>query len=85
MQISLFLAENSLLPKIISLLSCVGNLLRSDCSTGVFRLQIVSENFEIAKFPVNFPVSRELPVETGSYLTAHTTTQSSQTPQFAFD
>ena len=28
---------------------------------------------EIAKFPVNYPVSREISVETGSYLTAHTT------------
>jgi hypothetical protein len=31
---------------------------------------------EIGKFPVIFPVSRELPVETGSHMTAHTTIQS---------
>jgi hypothetical protein len=31
------------------------------------------------KIPVNFPVSRELQVETGSYLTAYTTIQSYQT------
>ena len=37
---------------------------------------------EIVKFPVNFPDSRELQVETGSYLTAHTTIQSHQTPDF---
>ena len=75
-QISLFLLEFSLLPKIISLLIFAGNLLRNGCGTGVFRLQIASKSVEIAKFPVNFPVSRELQVETGSYLTAHTTTQS---------
>jgi hypothetical protein len=71
-----FLLEFSLLPKIISLLIFAGNLLRNGCGTGVFRLQIASKSVEIAKFPVNFPVSRELQVETGSYLTAHTTIQS---------
>ena len=34
------------------------------------------------KYPVKFPVSRELQVETGSHLTAHTTTQSPQTTYF---
>jgi hypothetical protein len=73
LQISLFLPEFSLLPKIISLLIRVGNLLRNGCGTGVFRSEMASKSVEIAKFPVNFPVSRELQVETGSYLTAHTT------------
>jgi hypothetical protein len=31
------------------------------------------QSVEIAKYPVIFPVSREKQVETGSYLTAHTT------------
>jgi hypothetical protein len=33
----------------------------------------------MAKFPVNFPVSRELLVETGSHMAAHTTSQSRRT------
>ena len=79
LQISLFLPEISLLPKIISLLIFVGNLLRSGCGTGAFASEIASKSLEIAKFPVNFPVTRELQVETGSYLTAHTTIQSYET------
>jgi hypothetical protein len=79
LQISLFLPEISLLPKIISLLIFAGNLPRSGCGTGAFRSEIASKSVEIAKFPVNFPVSRELQVETGSYLTAHTTIQSYET------
>jgi hypothetical protein len=39
----------------------------------------------MAKFPVNYPVSRESHVETGSYLTAHTTIQSLQTTDFRGD
>jgi hypothetical protein len=38
-----------------------------------FCQEIASNTAEIAKFPVNYPVSRELQAETGSYLTAHTT------------
>jgi hypothetical protein len=79
---SLFLPEVSLLPKKISLLIFAGNLPRSGCGTGVFHSEIASKSVEIAKFPVNFPVSRELQVETGSYLTAHTTTQPLQTARF---
>jgi hypothetical protein len=85
LQISLFLPEISLLSKIISLLIFAGNLLRSRCGTGAFRLHIASKSVEIAEFPVNFPVSRELQVETGSYLTAHTTIQSPQTARFSRD
>ena len=72
-------SEISLLPKIISLLIFVGNLLRSGCGTGAFCSEIASKSPEIAKFPVNFPVSRKLQAETGSYLTAHTTIQSYET------
>jgi hypothetical protein len=75
-KISLFLPEISLLPKIFSLLICVGNLPKSGCGTGVFRTEIASRIPKTAKFPVNFPDSRELQVETGSYLAAHTTTHS---------
>ena len=75
-KISLFLPEISLLPKIFSLLICVGNLPRSGCGTGGFRTDFASKSPKIAKFPVNFPVSRELQVETGSYPAAHTTTHS---------
>jgi len=60
-------------------------LLGSGCGTGAFRSEIASKSPEIAKFPVNFPVSRELQVETGSYLTAHTTTQSSRTAETVAD
>jgi hypothetical protein len=85
LQISLFLPKTSLLSKIISLLIFVGNLPRSGCGTGVFRSEIASKSVEITKFPVNFPVSRELQVETGSYLTAPTTIQSFQTADFRVD
>jgi hypothetical protein len=39
----------------------------------LFHYEPTSKGREIAKFPVDFPVTRELPMETGSYLTAHTT------------
>ena len=84
-EISLFVRKISLLPKIISLLIPAGNLPRSGCGTGVFRSGIASKSVEIAKFPVNFPVSRELQVETGSYLTAHTTIQSARTAETIAD
>jgi hypothetical protein len=54
---------------------------RSGCGTGVFRTEIACKSVEIAKFPV----SRELQVETDSYLTAHTTIQSDQTAHFVGD
>src|SRR5258705_10215594 len=60
-QISLFLPENSLFFKIFSLLICVGNCSRSGCSTAVSCYEIDSQSPRIAKFPVKFPVSRELP------------------------
>jgi hypothetical protein len=66
----------SLLFKKLSLLFFLGNFIRSSCGTRASQWKIASKSPEIAKFPVNFPVSRELQVETGSYLTAHTTTQS---------
>jgi hypothetical protein len=78
-QISLFGPEISLLTKIISLLIFAGKLPENRCGTGVSRTDIASKGPEIAKFPVNFPVSRELRAETGSYPTACTTIQSPQT------
>jgi hypothetical protein len=74
---SLIPAKNSLFLEIFSLLVCVGNYARSDCGAAVSCNEIGLGSPEIAKFPVLFPVSRELPPQTGSYLTAHTTTQSS--------
>jgi hypothetical protein len=82
LQISLFLPEISLLPKIISLLIFAGNLLRSACGTVAFCTDTACKSPETTKFPVNFPVSRELQVETGSYLTAHTTKLSRTYRQF---
>jgi hypothetical protein len=73
LQISLLLPEISLLSKIVSLLIVAGNLPGNRCGTGAFRTDVASKSPEIAKIPVNFPVSRELQAETGSYLTAHTT------------
>jgi hypothetical protein len=81
-QISLFPPEISLLPKIISLLIFAGNLPGNRCGTGAFHPDIATKSLGIAKFPVKFPVSRELPPETGSYLTAHTTIQPLQTKYF---
>jgi hypothetical protein len=53
------------------------NFLREFCEKSLrhsgFSLKTYLKSREIAKFPVNFPVTRELPMETGSYLTAHTT------------
>jgi hypothetical protein len=46
-----------------------------------FCQEIASNTAEIAKFPVNYPVSRELQAETCSYLTAHTTIQSARTAE----
>jgi hypothetical protein len=66
MQISLFGPEISLLPKIVFLLIFAGKLPGNRCGTGVFRTDIASKSLEIAKFPANFPVSRELQAETGS-------------------
>jgi hypothetical protein len=82
---SLIPTKNSLFLEIFSLLIFAGNLPRSGCGTGVFCSEIACKSVEIAKFPVNFPVSRELQVETGSYLTAHTTIQSPQTARFPHD
>jgi hypothetical protein len=70
---SLIPAKNSLFFEIFSLLIWVGNCAKSDCGAAVSCYEIGPGSPEIAKFPVNFPVSRELQVETGSYLTAHTT------------
>jgi hypothetical protein len=81
MQISLFGPEICLLPKIISLLIFAGKLPENRCGTGAFRIESASKSPEIA----NFPVSRELRAETGSYLTAHTTIQSPQTARFRYD
>jgi hypothetical protein len=60
-------------------------LLGSGCSTGAFGFQIGSKGVEIAKFPVNFPVSKGIGGGDGSYLTAHTTIQSHQTADFQAD
>ena len=46
---------------------------KSRCGAAVSCYEIGPGSPEIAKFPVKFPVSREIAVETGSYLTAHTT------------
>jgi hypothetical protein len=37
---------------------------------------------DLTGIPVSFPVYREFALETGSYMTAHTTTQSYQTADF---
>src|ERR1700676_1856909 len=58
---SLLPAKKSLFPEIFSLLVCVGNFTRSRCGTAVSRNEIRFRGTKIAKFPVNFPVSRELP------------------------
>jgi hypothetical protein len=79
MQISLFGSEISLLPKIISLLILQGIYRETAAAQWLFVTDDASKSPQIAEFPVNFPVSRELQAETGSYLTAHTTIQSYET------
>ena len=75
-QITLIFLLSALILLNFSLLIFLGNLTKSRCGTAAFRTETASKSREIAKYPVNFPVTRELPMETGSYLTAHTTTQS---------
>jgi hypothetical protein len=70
---SLLMRFRSLLSENLSLLIFSGNLMRNRCSTAVYQWITASKSLEIAKYPVNFPVSRELAAETGSYVTAHTT------------
>ena len=81
-RITLISQFRSLLFAKSSLLILLGNFAKSDCGTVTFGWRTVAKTAEIAKFPVNFPVSRESPLETGSYLTAHTTIQSYQTAHF---
>jgi hypothetical protein len=61
-----------------SLIICAGNLEINPWGGAVFCSREARLAAEIKKIPCIFPVNRELPAETGSYLTAHTTTQSSQ-------
>src|SRR6266404_3732418 len=56
---SLIPFENSLFFKIFSLIICVGNCSRSDCSAAVSWYSIVPLSPRIAKFPVKFPDTRE--------------------------
>jgi hypothetical protein len=49
---------------------------KNRCGTDASLMQNCLYGLKIAKFPVKFPDNREYLVETGSYLTAHTTTQS---------
>jgi hypothetical protein len=72
-QNSLFPAKCSLFFEIFSLLIFLGNLMRNRCGTVASQWEMVSKSPKIAKYPVNFPVSREFSPETGSYLTARTT------------
>jgi hypothetical protein len=46
---------------------------KNRCGTAAFLMQNCLHGLKIAKFPVKFPDNREYSVETGSYLTAHTT------------
>jgi FtsP/CotA-like multicopper oxidase with cupredoxin domain len=54
------------------------------CSAAVSCSEIWTWSLKIAKFPVNFPDSREFALETGSYVAVHTTTQSPQTAGFRY-
>jgi hypothetical protein len=56
---SLIPFENSLFFEIFSLIICVGNCSRSDCSAAVSWYSIVPLSPRIAKFPVKFPDTRE--------------------------
>src|ERR1700733_1937443 len=56
---SLIPAKNSLFLEIFSLLICVGNWAKSDCSAAVSCYKIGLESPEIAKLPVKFPDNRE--------------------------
>jgi mono/diheme cytochrome c family protein len=59
-QKSLLPDRNSLFFEIFSLLICLGNCLRSRCVTAASCYEISSHIPKIAKFPVKFPVSREI-------------------------
>jgi hypothetical protein len=60
MKNSLLPLKNSLFFKIFSLLICVGNCAKSDCSATVSCYKIGLRSPEFAKFPVKFPDSREI-------------------------
>jgi hypothetical protein len=57
---SLILKKSPLFPEIFSLLICVGNSVKNRCSAAVSLSGLGSQSLKIAKFPVKFPVSREL-------------------------
>jgi hypothetical protein len=80
-RITLISQFRSLLFAKSSLLILLGNLQKVTAAQWTFGWRTAAKTAEIAKFPVNFPVSRESPLETGSYLTAHTTIQSYQTSE----
>src|SRR3982074_976071 len=84
-KITLIFLFGSLIFAIFSLLIFLGNFVSSHCGTPGFGWDFGSKTAEIAKFRVNYPVSRESPVETGSYLTGHTPTQSSRTAETVVD
>ena len=72
-RLTLIFSFRSLIFAEFSLLIFLGNFARSHCGTPAFGQETSSKRAKIEKFPVNYPVSRESLVETGSYLTAHTT------------
>ena len=49
------------------------------CYVGAFAAEIGSSSLNFSKFPVNFPVSREIALEDWFRLAAAATTQSSET------
>jgi hypothetical protein len=58
---SLIPKKSSLFPEIFSLLICVGNFAKSRWGAGGISLSALgSQSLKIGKFPVKFPVSREL-------------------------
>src|ERR1700726_3701559 len=73
---SLLPPKNSLFLEIFSLLICVGNCAKSDCSAAVSCYKIGLGSPEIAKFPVKFPVSREITWRRGAIGTASPARQS---------
>lgn len=58
--LSLVPPKNSLIRKIIFLLVCVGNLVKTRCGTAVSSSETVFGSPNIAKFPVKFLARREM-------------------------
>jgi hypothetical protein len=82
---SLLFLDVTLILEFLTLLILRAFFARNACGSGAFANFVANLFGKCAFYPVFFPVTKDLASETGSYLTAHTTTQSPQTTRFQHD